>query len=334
MLPPEETPVIGERFKISFLRNNDAFIELSQSEPSNLVPQKMDVSYSVTATDKFTLEVKGIYANTKHPFNLSLRFETLTSGNFTLDIDDGKASATGDFDTIKFTPIDTFAMKGNFTGASIISSINTQISYAYDVYLPPEYETSGKNYPVIYVTDGQWYLDFAYLLDKKSKEVIMVAIGQGPRDRRMIDFLPQGQVLYTKFLQEEFIPLIESTYRTTSQRTFVGVSAGGLLGAYLLSVEPVGEPYFKNYMLIDASMFGVTTSIIASEEARLRLSNSLAVNVLLAATPQGNGWFVNDFQQRYLGRNYLNFNISNKEFRVTHDEMGPLAFDALIDSLY
>ena len=87
-------------------------------------------------------------------------------------------------------------------------------------------------------------------------------------------------------------------------------------------------------MLIDASMFGVTTSIIASEEARLRLSNSLAVNVLLAATPQGNGWFVNDFQQRYLGRNYLNFNISNKEFRVTHDEMGPLAFDALIDSLY
>jgi predicted alpha/beta superfamily hydrolase len=162
----------------------------------------------------------------------------------------------------------------------------------------------------------------------------MVAIDEGPKDRRMKDFLSEGSPLYTKFLKEEFIPLIESSYRGNSERTFVGVSAGGLLGAYLLSVEPVGVPYFKNYMLIDGAMFGVTTSIIAVEEERFALSNSLAVNVLLAATPQGNGWYVNAYEKRYSSRRYSDFHIFTKEFRVTHDEMGPLAFNDLIDSLY
>lgn len=328
-LEPEESPVVGERFKLSFQKNNAVLVE-----PSNLSLVKLDASYSVNASDNFSLEVRGVYAITKHAFKLNVRFDTLTSGTFTLDVGDGKATATGDFDTIKFTPIDKFPIKGRFVGASTITSSNTKITYGYEVYLPPDYQASGKNYPVVYVTDGQWYTDFAYLLDKKSKDVIMVAIDEGTKDRRMKDFLPDGSPLYTKFLKEEFIPLIESTYRTNSERTFVGVSAGGLLGAYLLSVEPVGAAYFKNYILIDGSMFGVTTAIIAAEEARYKSNNSLPLNVLLAATPQGNGWFVNAFAQRYVSRRYSDFSISNQEFRVTHDEMGPLAFDALIDKLY
>jgi len=74
--------------------------------------------------------------------------------------------------------------------------------------------------------------------------------------------------------------------------------------------------------------------MIAAEQARFTLDKSLAINVLLAGTPQGNGWFVNAFEQRYKNRGYSNFQIFNKEFRVTHDEMGPLAFDDLIDRIY
>ncbi len=328
-LPVQESPIIGERFQMNFFKDSYVVIQ-----PSNSSPQELEASYSIIPVDGFTLEINGVYSNTKQTYKLTAHFDSLTTGTFTLNIDDGKAIAAGDFDTIKITPIDKSGMKGNFVGVSTITSVNTKISYPYNVYLPPNYQTSGKNYPVVYVTDGQWYSGFAYLLDKKSKDVIMVSIDQGPIHRRMVDFLPDGHLPYTKFLKEELIPLIESTYRTNSERTFTGVSAGGLLGAYLLSVEPTGVPYFTNYILIDGSMFAVTPAIIAAENARFGLSRSLAVNVLLAGTPQGNGWFVNNFEQRYRARNYSNFQISNEEFRVTHDEMGPLAFDSLIDNLF
>jgi predicted alpha/beta superfamily hydrolase len=328
-LTVEESPIIGENFEMNFFQNNYLVVK-----PSNLLPKEVEASYSVASIDSFTLEISGVYSSTKHPYKLTAHFDSLTTGTFTLNIDDGKVIATGDFDTIKITPIDKASLKGNFVGASAITSINTKITYPYNVYLPPNYQTSGKNYPVIYVTDGQWYSGYAYLLDKKMKDVIMVSIDQGPKDRRMIDFLPDGAPLYTKFLKEELIPLIESTYRTNSERTFTGVSAGGLLGAYLLSIEPVGIPYFKNYILIDGSLFAVTPAMIAAEEARFKLDKSLAINLILAGTPQGNGWFVNAFEQRYRNRNYSNLQIFSKEFRVTHDEMGPLAFDDLIDRIY
>lgn len=328
-LSEEESPVIGERFKMTFFKDNSAVVE-----PSNVWPKSVEASYSVASIDNFTLEISGVYSTTKHPYKLTVRFDTLTTGTFTLNIDDNKAVATGNFDTIKITPIVKSELKGKFVGASTITSTNTKITYPYNVYLPPNYEVSGKNYPVIYVTDGQWYSDFAYLLDRKSKDVIMVSIDQGPINRRMIDFLPDGAPLYTKFLKEELIPLIESTYRTNGERTFTGVSAGGLLGAYLLSIEPVGAPYFKNYILIDGSLFAETPAMINAEQARYSLDNSLAISILLAGTPQGNGWFVNAFEQRYKNRNYKNLQLFNKEFRVTHDEMGPLAFDDLIDRIY
>ncbi len=328
-LPIEESPIVEERFKMSFQADGSVVVQ-----PSNLPLTIVNANYLVTPKNAFTLEVKGVYSDTKHPFTLTTTFDSLTTGTFTLDIDQGKAIASGNFDTIKFTPIEKFALKGVLTERATITSQNTKVTYGFTVYLPAGYDHSGKNYPIIYVTDGQWYTDFAYILDKKSKDVIMVAIDEGHRGRRMKDFLFEGSPLYTKFLKEEFIPLIEATYRGNSERTFVGVSAGGLLGAYLLSIEPVGSPYFKNYMLIDGAMFGVTAPTIAAEEQRFNLSKSLAVHVLLAGTPQGNGWFVNAYEKRYSSRSYNNFQISNKEFRVTHDEMGPLAFDALIDSLY
>src|SRR6478609_923747 len=111
-----------------------------------------------------------------------------------------------------------------------ITSTNTGITYPYHVYLPHNYETSGKTYPVIYETDAQWNFSyFSQTIDLKNKDVIFVGIEEGPpnSDRRAIDFLPNGAPTYIKFLKEEFIPLIERNYRTNSHRTYVGTSYGG-----------------------------------------------------------------------------------------------------------
>ena len=327
-LSEEESPVVGERLEIKFHKDSQSIFE-----QSNLFPLQTEGDYSVKTVDESTLEIQGKYLNTGHQYKLIAHFDNLTSGSFTFSINDDEATASGKFNTIKFTPIEKFELQGNFVGRSIIKSINTNIEYPYNVYLPPNYNTSEKTYPVIYVTDGQWYSDFAYLLESKAKDVIMVSIEQGPRDRRMIDYLPEGHVAYTKFLKEEFIPLIENSYRTNGDRTFTGVSAGGLLGAYLLSVEPVGDPYFKNYILIDGAMWAITNNIINQEVLRFQSSKSLAVNAHLAGSPQGNGWSVKLFQERYENRIYDNLTIFYEEFRVSHDEMGPLAFDSLIDKL-
>lgn len=125
------------------------------------------------------------------------------------------------------------------------------------LYLPKNYSTSTKKYPVIYMHDGQnlfdattsyageWQIDEK--LDSLSAKAIVVAIET--KDQRMEELTPYKHVkygggnakAYLDFIVNTLKPKIDREYRTKSngQNTMMmGSSLGGLTTLYALLAYP------------------------------------------------------------------------------------------------
>ena len=94
----------------------------------------------------------------------------------------------------------------------------------------------------------------------KMQEAIIVGISYSKGSRgpasRVRDYthsedlswkFPTGQAAeHTQFIEKVVFSYIEENYRVNEQRTFVGNSLGGLLGAHILFTNP---HLFNNYIL-------------------------------------------------------------------------------------
>lgn len=127
------------------------------------------------------------------------------------------------------------------------------------IYLPDDYETSGKRYPVMYFFDGHnlffnedatfgksWGLK--EYLDGFDPQLILVGMECGHEgDERLAEYCPyhmyasfcgdlKGIGRQTmKWIVEDVKPMIDATYRTLKDREFTGIggsSMGGLMALY------------------------------------------------------------------------------------------------------
>jgi predicted alpha/beta superfamily hydrolase len=124
------------------------------------------------------------------------------------------------------------------------------------VYLPPGYDESDRDYPVLYMQDGQnvfdAYTSFAgeWMVDENLNELaesgkevpIVVAVDNGGT-RRINEYSPwinptygggEGR-LYIEFIANTLKPLIDSTFRTRPERESTGImgsSMGGLISFF------------------------------------------------------------------------------------------------------
>lgn len=124
------------------------------------------------------------------------------------------------------------------------------------IYYPPDYETSGKNYPVLYMHDGQnlfdkstsfsgeWEVDET--LNKLSEEgynvPIVIGIDNGGNNR-IAEYTPwknpgygggDGEA-YMQFIVETLKPYIDANFRTLPGRENTGImgsSLGGLISHF------------------------------------------------------------------------------------------------------
>ena len=124
------------------------------------------------------------------------------------------------------------------------------------IYLPPDYQSSKKKYPVLYMHDGQnvfdvktsyageWEVDETLnsLFYQMELGVIVVAIdhGQDSRPKEYIPYTfpridePQGEA-YAQFLVETLKPYIDANFRTMADvdnTAIMGSSLGGLISHY------------------------------------------------------------------------------------------------------
>jgi predicted alpha/beta superfamily hydrolase len=135
------------------------------------------------------------------------------------------------------------------------------------IYLPPDYATSKKRYPVLYMHDGQnvfddltsfageWGVDETLdSIGNHSGEMIVVAVDHGG-EKRINEYCPydmsegpNGEKYgkgegdqYVDFLVKTLKPFIDKTYRTAKDKrnTFIaGSSMGGLISMYAVLKYP------------------------------------------------------------------------------------------------
>ena len=141
------------------------------------------------------------------------------------------------------------------------------------VHLPMNYQ-EGKKYPVLYVLDGNGHFHSVTGLIKQLStngtlvlpEMIVIAI---PNTNRSRDLIPThadvdyrtgnklqydsgGGTAFLDFIEDELIPYVDRTYPTTSYRTYVGHSFGGLSVIHALTTR---SHLFNNYLAIDPSFW-------------------------------------------------------------------------------
>lgn len=120
------------------------------------------------------------------------------------------------------------------------------------VYLPKEYKTANKKYPVIYMHDaqnlfdaktsyvGEWNVDET--LDSINAQVIVIGIEHGG-EKRIEELTPYPHPKYSGGKADEYLdfivttlkPKVDSTYRTKTEAkntAIMGSSLGGLVSFY------------------------------------------------------------------------------------------------------
>lgn len=134
--------------------------------------------------------------------------------------------------------------KGAVSDNIVIGSVILGYDLQYRVYTPPNYDDL-SDLPVIFFTDGQWYLTAGthkvldqLIEDKEINPIVAIFVdNRDPHDlqndRRNFQLL--GYDNYLDFYREELILSIEKDYKVSKDqedRGIMGLSFGGLNAAY------------------------------------------------------------------------------------------------------
>ncbi len=128
-----------------------------------------------------------------------------------------------------------------FDNLSMTSKI-LKMDRKYAVYLPPDYETSQRSYPILYLLHGYGddqtgWIQFGEVLriaDEAIKSgnatpMVIVMPDANTVHRGYVND-PSGEWRYEDFFFQEFMPFIEKTYRVKGEKRFravAGLSMGG-----------------------------------------------------------------------------------------------------------
>lgn len=133
-------------------------------------------------------------------------------------------------------------------GMVVRSSIMNQ-AVRYSIYLPPDYYTSNRRYPVVYLLHGYGDNETSWVQFGEADRTIdegvrtgdiapcIVVMPNGGTSYFINDF--QQKVRYEDMFVQELIPHIDSTFRTRTQREFravSGLSMGGF-GSLVLAMH-------------------------------------------------------------------------------------------------
>ena len=112
----------------------------------------------------------------------------------------------------------------------------------YAIYLPPDYESSERSYPVLYLLHGggddqSGWVQFGEVLRIADKAILegsatamIIVMPDANRGQRGFFNDPKNEWRYEDFFFEEFMPFVEKTYRIKGEKRYravSGLSMGG-----------------------------------------------------------------------------------------------------------
>lgn len=151
----------------------------------------------------------------------------------------------------------------------------------YAIYLPPDYESSERSYPVLYLLHGMgddqtgWvqFGEVLHITDKAIKEgkatAMIIVMPDANTEVKGYANLPDGNWNYEDFFFEELMPFVEKTYRIKSEKRYRAISGLSMGGGGTFT-----------YALRHPELFSAACPLSAScgplsiEEAKKRLKRS------------------------------------------------------------
>jgi enterochelin esterase-like enzyme len=139
-------------------------------------------------------------------------------------------------------PILSFAQTGKVYDNLSMKSEILKMDRKYAIYLPPDYETSERSYPVLYLLHGAGddqtgWIQFGEILDIADKAVksgnataMIVVMPDANTGQRGYTNAPGGNWNYEDFFFEELMPHVEKKFRIKSEKRYravAGLSMGG-----------------------------------------------------------------------------------------------------------
>jgi enterochelin esterase-like enzyme len=135
-----------------------------------------------------------------------------------------------------------FSQSGHVIDNLSLKSKILNMERKYAIYFPPDYETSQRSYPVLYLLHGggddqTGWVQFGEVLnitDRAIKEggatPMIIVMPDASMGKRGYSNDPTGNWRYEDFFFQEFMPYIEKTYRIKAEKRYravSGLSMGG-----------------------------------------------------------------------------------------------------------
>jgi hypothetical protein len=175
-----------------------------------------------------------------------------------------------------------------------------------NIYLPEGYdENDTVKYPVIYLLDGSADEDFIHIaglvqfnsfpwVNDMPKSIV---VGIANVDRRR-DFTYPTTIATDKkqypttgksenfiaFIEKELQPFIESNYKTSSSKTIIGESLGGLLATEILLKKP---GLFNKYIIISPSIWWDDGSLLKQTSRVLENNFTQQTDIYIGVGKEG-----------------------------------------------
>jgi len=189
---------------------------------------------------------------------------------------------------VLFSPV-LMAQTGKVSDNLSVPSKLLKMDRKYAIYLPPDYETSQRSYPVLYLLHGAGddqtgWVQFGEVLNIADEAIntnlataMIIVMPDANTGKRGYVNDVKGEWLYEDFFFTEFMPYIEKTYRIKAEkkyRAIAGLSMGGE-GTFIYALHhpelfssacplsaatgPINIAELKNYRLW-AGVEGITES--------------------------------------------------------------------------
>lgn len=164
-----------------------------------------------------------------------------------------------------FYSITLFSQTGKVFESLEFESKLVNYPVEYSVYLPPDYETSNRSYPILYLLHGYSDDETGWIQFGEANQIADKGIANGNYPPCII-VMPDGKVSWfinsfdgkdpwEDMFIKEFIPFIEKEYRVRPKKEFraiAGLSMGGN-GALLLSMR--NPDLFSSCVAMSAGTF-------------------------------------------------------------------------------
>jgi enterochelin esterase-like enzyme len=146
------------------------------------------------------------------------------------------------------------------------------------IYLPPDYETSQRSYPVLYLLHGSgddqtgWvqFGEVQHIADKAIREgkatAMIIVMPDANTGRRGYFNSVKGDWRYEDFFFQELMPYVEKTYRIKSEKRYRAISGLSMGGGGTLMYAMHHPELFSSACPLSAS-----TGPITVEDARRNL---------------------------------------------------------------